>query len=236
MSKDKIMTTRQLAEYIKLNEKTVIKMAQKGRLPGVKIGSQWRFPLAAIDNYLQGQIVKSLDEDLDLVIQTETDIIPLSRLISPELIDLNLNIENSNDALVSLVKIAKDNQLTKNDQLLLKELKEREKMMSTGIGNAIAIPHPRNPSVKLFNKPNIIFARSLKAVDFSAPDKKGVSIFFMVCAPNEFVHLRILAKIAKLLNVKGTISKLFLAQDSKQLMQVFLEFERRDMFLNHEKV
>lgn len=34
MRNDNVMTTRELAEYIKLNEKTVIKMAQSGKIPG----------------------------------------------------------------------------------------------------------------------------------------------------------------------------------------------------------
>jgi len=232
MSKNNIMTTRELAEYIKLNEKTVIKMAQSGKIPGIKIGNQWRFHLRSIDNYLQGQIVQSPNEDLDLVIQTENDIIPLSRLINPGLIDLNMDADKPYAVLARLVKIAKDNNLTENEQLLLKELRDREKMMSTGIGNGIAIPHPRNPSEKLFRKPNIILARTIKPIDFNAPDGKAVSIFFMICAPNEFAHLRILAKIAKFLNKKEIGNKLLAAEDSVKLVQVFLEFERMNMFLN----
>ena len=53
MLNSKVMTTKELAEYIKLNEKTIIKMAQNGELPGKKVGNQWRFHLMAIDNYLQ---------------------------------------------------------------------------------------------------------------------------------------------------------------------------------------
>jgi len=230
MFADKIMTTRELAEYIKLNEKTVIKMAQKGRIPGIKIGNQWRFHLASIDNYLQGQIVRSPNEDLDLVIQTENDIIPLSRLMNPDLIELNLDADNSDAVLLRMVNIAKDNHITGNDQLLLQELKDREKMMSTGIGNAIAIPHPRNPSEKLFKKPNVILVKTIKPVIFEAPDGIDVSIFFLICAPNEFVHLRILAKIAKFLNEKTTIKKLFDVKNSAQLVQVLLKFERNTMF------
>jgi len=226
------MTTRELAEYIKLNEKTVIKMAQNGKIPGIKVGNQWRFHLASIDNYLQGQIVQSPNEDLDLVIQTENDIIPLSRLINPGLIDLNMDLDKPDAVLTRLVKIAKDNNISENDQLLLKELRDREKMMSTGIGNGIAIPHPRNPSEKLFKKSNIIFARTLKPINFNAPDDKAVSIFFMICAPNEFVHLRILAKIAKFLNKKEIGNKLMAAENPVKLVQVFLEFERANMFSN----
>ncbi|MBI4845018.1 MAG: PTS sugar transporter subunit IIA [Candidatus Omnitrophica bacterium] len=230
MAKNDIMTTKELAEYIKLNEKTVIKMAQTGKLPGVKIGNQWRFHLAAIDNYIQGQIVKSADEDLDLLIQTETTIIPLSRLVSLENIKLNLKAKNGDDVLKILAKIARENKLTLNEQLLLKELRNREQMMSTAIGKGVAVPHPRNPSAEIFQKPNVVFARLEKGIDFGAPDAKDVFVFFMICAPNEFVHLRLLAKIAKLMHVENITEKLLRAQDREKIMQILLEVDHKRMF------
>ncbi len=230
MPKDNIMTTKELAEYIKLNEKTVIKMAQNGELPGIKIGNQWRFHLTAIDKYLQGEIVKSPDEELDLLIQTEAKIIPLSRLISVELMDLDLKAENIDEVLISLTKLARKNRLTLQDDLLLKELRKREKMMSTAIGKGVAVPHPRNPSAELFQKPNIVFMRSKKGIKFNAPDGKKVNVFFMICAPNEFVHLRLLAKIAKLLHVKNIMERFLCAETKKQVMQIFLAFDRDRIF------
>lgn len=230
MAKNHIMTTKELAEYIKLNEKTVIKMAQNGKLPGIKIGNQWRFHLAAIDKYLQGEIVKSPDEELDLLIQTEAKIIPLSRLIHLGFMDLDLKAENIDEVLISLTKIAKENGLTKQDRILLKELRKREKMMSTAIGKGVAVPHPRNPSTELFQKPNIVFMRSKKGIKFNAPDGKDVYVFFMICAPNEFVHLRLLAKIAKLLHMENIMKRFLCAETKEQIMQILLEFDRDRMF------
>ncbi|MDP8292558.1 MAG: helix-turn-helix domain-containing protein [Candidatus Orphnella occulta] len=55
---DTLLTTKDLAEYLKLNEKTVLKMAQTGQLPAFKIAKQWRFYRSAIDKYLHEQIVR----------------------------------------------------------------------------------------------------------------------------------------------------------------------------------
>ena len=103
-------------------------------------------------------------------------------------------------------------------------------MLSTAIGNGIAIPHPRHPSDEFFKKPNIVLVRSKKGIDFKAPDKKAVHLFFMTCAPNEFAHLRLLAKISKLLHGSGIVKK-FLQADSKEgIIQILLEFDRQHMF------
>ncbi len=230
MAANHIMTTKELSEYIKLNEKTVIKMAQNGELPGIKIGNQWRFHSTAIDKYLQGQRVKSPDEGSDLLIQTEEKIIPLSRLISAELMDLDLKAENMEEVLIALTKIAKENGLTLQNDLLLKELRKREKMMSTAIGKGAAVPHPRNPSTELFQKPNIVFMRSKKGIEFNAPDGKNVYVFFMICAPNELLHLRLLAKIAKLLQMENIMERFLCAQTKEQIMQILLEFDRDRIF------
>jgi len=42
MSED-ILTIREVAEYLKVTEKTVYGLAQKGKIPGFKVGGQWRF-------------------------------------------------------------------------------------------------------------------------------------------------------------------------------------------------
>jgi excisionase family DNA binding protein len=57
MSKDVnvIMTAEDVANYLKITPATVYRLAQKGELPGAKIGRVWRFRKEAIDNLLQEQ-------------------------------------------------------------------------------------------------------------------------------------------------------------------------------------
>lgn len=57
----KILTTKELAEYLKLTEVTIYKYANEGKIPGFKIGSRWRFDKEKIDDLLkceEGAIVK----------------------------------------------------------------------------------------------------------------------------------------------------------------------------------
>lgn len=44
-----IMTTRQLAEYLQMSQVTICRLARDRKLPGLKIGKEWRFPKALID-------------------------------------------------------------------------------------------------------------------------------------------------------------------------------------------
>ena len=48
-----ILTTRELSEYLKLTEVTIYKYAKEGKIPGVKVGSRWRFDKDHIDELLR---------------------------------------------------------------------------------------------------------------------------------------------------------------------------------------
>ena len=48
-----ILTTRELSEYLKLTEVTIYKYAKEGKIPGVKVGSRWRFDKDYIDELLR---------------------------------------------------------------------------------------------------------------------------------------------------------------------------------------
>ena len=225
--KNIIMTTRELAEYIKLNEKTIIKMAQNGDIPGIKVGNKWRFRLSAIDNYLQGEVLSKTDDDLDMVIKTGEHIIPLSRLAEPSLMKLNLVAKTRTEVLYELSEIAVNGGLASSSGVLFDQLKKREKLLSTAIGNGIAIPHARNPRIGL---------RSNKGVNFSAPDNEKVYLFFMICPTNAFVHMRLLAKIAKLLHGLDMVDKLRQAKNKEEITALLLEFERTQfIFPQQEK-
>jgi excisionase family DNA binding protein len=47
-----LLTTRQLQDLLKIDRITVYRMLNDGRLKGVKIGNQWRFPQSEIDRLL----------------------------------------------------------------------------------------------------------------------------------------------------------------------------------------
>ncbi len=52
---DDILTLQDLSAYLKIAEKTLYGYAQRGKLPGIKIGSAWRFRKADIDTWLEEQ-------------------------------------------------------------------------------------------------------------------------------------------------------------------------------------
>jgi len=58
---DEILTLPEVAQLLKVAEKTVYTMAQKGQLPAFKVGGQWRFKRADLDQWIEDQKAASRD-------------------------------------------------------------------------------------------------------------------------------------------------------------------------------
>jgi len=50
-----VMTIEELAEYLKVSKSSLYKLAQKGKVPGQKVGKHWRFHREAIDAWIKKQ-------------------------------------------------------------------------------------------------------------------------------------------------------------------------------------
>ncbi|GAA4077242.1 fructose-specific PTS transporter subunit EIIC [Amphibacillus indicireducens] len=86
-------------------------------------------------------------------------------------------------------------------------ISEREKSMSTGLGDGIAMPHAKNQAVK---KTSVVFAKHQTGIDFDSLDGKPARLFFMIAAKDHAneTHLTILSNLSKLLMNKDFIEAL----------------------------
>jgi len=50
---DEILTLKEVAEYLKLAEKTAYRLAAEGKLPGFKVGGSWRFKREDIEKWIE---------------------------------------------------------------------------------------------------------------------------------------------------------------------------------------
>ena len=82
---------------------------------------------------------------------------------------------------------------------LLAELLEREKVLSTAVGNTIAIPHPRRPLMKTEADQRIYVCYLKDPIDMNAPDSLKVTTFFVLFTSNSQTHIKVLSSLAKAL-------------------------------------
>lgn len=120
--------------------------------------------------------------------------------------------------------------LKKADEMIdfdvfLKDVFEREELKTTGIGKEVAIPHARTDAVKDFV---MVFAKSPEGVKFNSLDGKPVKLIFLIGTPKKEKlnnHLKILARLTKLLQEKSFRDSLLNASSSKEIIEKFRELE-----------
>jgi nitrogen PTS system EIIA component len=96
---------------------------------------------------------------------------------------------------------------------------QREKLGTTAIGNGVAIPHGKMPTLnRLFG----LFARLDRPVDFDALDNQAVDLVFLLLAPEAAGadHLQALARIARLMRDQTVVHKLRATHDAESLYAV----------------
>jgi PTS system nitrogen regulatory IIA component len=105
---------------------------------------------------------------------------------------------------------------------LTKVLMERERLGSTGIGGGIGIPHG-----KMKNLESLVlgFGLSRKGVDFESLDGQPTHIFFLLITPenNTGLHLKLLARISRILKNDPFKSRLLEAADRDEILGIIRE-------------
>lgn len=130
----------------------------------------------------------------------------ISDLIFPEGVVANLRVTSKKQALQELAKRAAE--LTgQPERAIFEVLIERERLGTTGVGNGIAIPHGKLPSLdRLYG----LFARLEKPIDFDAIDEQPVDLICLLLAPETAGadHLKALARVSRLLRDPAICEKL----------------------------
>jgi PTS system nitrogen regulatory IIA component len=106
----------------------------------------------------------------------------------------------------------------------LAELLEREAKTGSGIGGGVAVPHAYLEELKTMI---VAFVRIPDGLDFDATDGKPVNLAVALLGPRsaENLHLRLLARIAKLLSYKSFRNRLLEASGPAEIISIFREAE-----------
>ncbi len=117
--------------------------------------------------------------------------------------------------------------LSLNKEELFNALLSREEMMSTAIGNGIAIPHVRLFDSMSLQEDIVVVAYLFEPVDWVAPDDKPVHTLFFVLAADETRHLQILAEIAQLASDEDFVEFLRTMPPRESLIERIQQLEEK---------
>ncbi len=131
-------------------------------------------------------------------------------------------------ALRELVKKLKKEKIITKENQIFEKVKEREKLGSTSIGRAIAIPHCKLKGLK---DPIVAIGISKRGIDYHSIDGKPVNLLIFVASPleNPTLHLQILASAAHLAkNISSNLKELLETNSKDEIYELLRNAEYTD--------
>ena len=201
MQSDNIMTIADVAGYLRVPEETIEDWARKGKIPGGKLGDTYQFERRQIENWVDQWL------GLRCPVGPEQGWIDLSDLIAPGRV-LLLKQLKKRAALNSLIDRLALLPGVGDRGELAEAIFRREKLMSTGIGSGIGVPHVRLASIA-----DIAVAIGIcpeGVADYESLDGEPVKIICMIVsgAGQQVLYLKTLAAICNRFRHPGLRGKI----------------------------
>lgn len=219
-----------LADYLHLTPDQVTKMAVRGRIPGRRVGGEWRFNEAEIHHWLEERIGASDIEELNKVQQVldraagETSDQPISQLCTKETIEVPLNARTRGSVIRSMCELASRSGLLWDPAAMVEAVQAREQMHPTALDCGVALLHPRRPQTSILTDSVISLGICATPIPFSDSGQL-TDIFFLICSYDDASHLRILAKISRLIADGAMLSGLRASQTAAEAWECLKESE-----------
>ena len=143
----------------------------------------------------------------------------LSKFCSEDLITFDLKSTEKEKVLEELVDLVSESALVKDAGQLIADVKEREELVTTGVGYGVAFPHAKTKATKGIV---IAFGRSDKGIDFDAMDHKSVHLFFLIAAPEDAIgaHLNVMARLSYIMKSEENREKMMKVTSPGELLQM----------------
>lgn len=224
-----------LARYLHLTPAQVTRMAERGQLPGRRIGGQWRFAQADIHHWWEERIGLLDDSELaavEGVLQrdarrrgTDDERISIDRLIPPDAIAVPLAARTRNSVISELIELAAATGLLWDAARMADAVRVRENLHPTALDNGVALLHPRRPLAGILGEPFIVFGRTDRGIPFG--NSKGVltDLYFLICSTDDQTHLRVLARLSRLVGDAAVLDRIRSAPDAIGVREVLAEAE-----------
>ncbi len=118
-------------------------------------------------------------------------------LLSEETVLLDIEATDKVGVIEGLVGVLDEAGAVHDRQQVIMDVLERERLMSTGVGSGVAIPHAQSAGVEALA---MAFGRTAEEIDFQSTDHRPVGLIFLIVAPEGMGgFVRILARISRLL-------------------------------------
>lgn len=196
------LSVKDAARVLSVSEKTIYRWIKQEVVPAYKVHESYRFNRAEL---LEWATSRRMGVSPEAFAEPETDSLPLpslSEALEAGGIYYRIEGQTREEVIGDVVAHLRLPDGVDREHLQ-KVLIARERLCSTGIGDGIAIPHPRNPGLLHVTRPTVTLCFLENPVDFMALDARPVRILFTLISPTLRIHLHLLSRLAFLLKGGG---------------------------------
>ncbi len=223
-----------LAAYLHLTPPQVARMADRGKLPGRKVGGQWRFAQAEIHHWLEERIGASDDQELakvEGVLQRASERQDEAPSIAEQLplgaIAVPLAARTRNSVITKMTELAAGTGFLWDPPKMAEAVRGREDMHPTALENGVALLHPRRPMPSILGQALLAFGRTDSGIPFGGGRGALTDLFFLICSVDDAGHLRTLARLSRLIADADFLSLLREAPDAETIHRLIAEQEKK---------
>ncbi len=222
----------EMAAYLHLTPQQVLKMAERGRLPGRKIGGQWKFSSAEVHHWLEDRIGLSDEGELaaveSVLNRQATDseaALELTQLLPAEAVAIPLQARTRSSVIAAMCELVSTTGLLWDPDKMEEAVRAREELHPTALDNGIALLHPRRPQSTILAQSVIGFGRTHHGIPFGGGGL--TDIFFLICSTSDQEHLRILARLSRILAAPDAIDALRETETGTDVIRVLAGYDEQ---------
>jgi PTS system nitrogen regulatory IIA component len=215
-----------LAGYLHLEPAQISRLAERGKMPGRRVGGDWRFSRPEVHQWLEQRIGLSDEEELQRVegaLQAAGDEpqveLSLAAMLPIQAIQIPLAARTRNSVIDSMIDVAARTGLLWDPQKMADAVRNREEMHPTALDNGVALLHPRRPLPGVLEQAFITFGCTEGGIPFGS--SRLTDLFFLICSTDDRGHLQTLARLSRLLGSQEFLDELRQVSDAVSVHELF---------------
>lgn len=227
-----VMNERQVAAYLHMDEREVVKLASRGQIPCRKVRGGYQFRQGDVEHWMEVQMHKlgpqrlaGIERGVSAHHGFEEDSLLVSSLIPPKGIAAPFAAKTRDKVLRGLVDLGDKAGMVYARDELLQEIVAREELCATALIPGVALPHPRHPLPYDIAASFIVVGLTPSGIPFGATDGSLTRLFFLLCCKDDRTHLHVLARLGQILHEPATVDELLSAEGPGPLRAMLREHE-----------
>ncbi len=229
---DSSLDVDQLASYLHVGPQQVIKLAERGDLPGRKVGGIWKFAEAEVHAWLENRIGASDGEQLQKVQQvvdrwsdSHSGVIRLVDLLPVEAIEIPLAARTPKAVIRRMCELAQNTGLLWDVVKMAEAVQAREELHPTALDCGVSLLHPRRPQSSILGSPLLALGVLTSGLPFGNRSGNLTDVFFLICSTDDRVHLQVLAKLSRLLTSTPFLTEIHQVSSSGEARELLQRCE-----------